>query len=208
MLHDSIRRVPDLPDLALARTCRQIHTEFLHRFYALSQFIITVLLADAFLAKTALGQTLHLPEKQLQLSKIRNVVLVVSLEQLDGGSYNDIDTIVHNLPAVWNLTVAFTFQERMYIHRENAERWRMSALLLGMVCTIVQAVPKSVDLSWVNGTEVHDELRGLKWSMGACSYIPKKVLSEMAGMFAPLRGTLAPRVSKETESFASCSVCQ
>jgi hypothetical protein len=192
MLKSSIRRVPDTLQLALSQTCRQVHEEYFDRFYTLTQFVVTSLPANAFVSSSATeGGRPRLPEIEFQLSKIRDVVLVVLLEELDGGSYFDMQALMRSLPGLSRLAMAFTFQERMYIHKGNAERWKASALLQGIVCRIVQSVPEHVLLQWTAGTEQDDQLRGRKWSMGPCVYIPSKVLGEMASVFEPLKGTLA-----------------
>lgn len=132
-----------------------------------------------------------LPENELQLSKIRDMVLLILVEELDGGSYVDMAMFMEKFSSLRRLKVAFIFRERMYIRKDNAGLWRMSASLQGLVCHVVQTVPNSVQLGWIHGGGQADELRGRKWAMGSCVYIPSATLAEMAATFEPLRGTLA-----------------
>ena len=92
---------------------------------------------------------------------------------------------MENLPLLRRVAVAFTFQERMYIRRQNAGLWKKSAALQGMVCRIVQVVPKNMALSWLD----EEDTDGISKSPGAC--IPGGVLQDMAAMYGPLRGMLA-----------------
>jgi hypothetical protein len=195
MLENSIRKHRGGPDLAISQTCRQIHTEFFQHFYAHTQFIVAASLGNAFTGGSTSARKPYLPDAQLQLSEIRDVVIVAQLEEVDGGSYFDIDTFVDALTGLRKLGVAFTFQERVYVHRGNAGLWAESAVLRGFVCRIVQNVSPRVDLKWMDGSQREgDALRSQNMCLGPCAYIPQAVLQEMADSFAPIRGILAPEL--------------
>lgn len=118
--------------------------------------------------------------------------MVAQLEEVDGESYLDIDTFVHELTGLRRLGVAFTFQERVYVHRGNAELWAESAVLRGFVCRIVQNVPSRVDLKWVDAGEREFCHALPSQKMCAGTYVPQRVLQDMAECFASIRGILAP----------------
>lgn len=134
---------------------------------------------------------LILPDVLFQLHKIRDVVLKVRLGDIDNGSFLDIETLIMSFPNLKMLKVAIDFEERVYIRREMAELWSQSAAVQGIVGRVVQTVPISVSLGWIDGDEKADINGRYGPFLGNGAYIPSTVLRKMAKNFEPLRGLLA-----------------
>jgi hypothetical protein len=178
--------------LAVSQTCRGIHAEFFRHLYLTTVFTITVQPSNAFVGASQVRRPV-LPKQSLCLDMICKIRVLAYIGGVDGGSFFDIAAIIEKTPNLQTFSVAFKFPERLHIRRDNAHLWSNSAVLQGMICHTIQAVPKHVQLNWWYDSESNNEW--INNYLTRWPYVPVDVLSDMARMYEPLRGSLYKRVA-------------
>lgn len=86
--------------------------------------------------------------------------------------------------------MAFAFPLRAYMAEHNAHLWAESAILQGLICHVLRAVPAHVELSWWGGEEDRSVLEVESYRMWSSMYVPKEVVEAIAAPLILLRGAL------------------
>lgn len=133
---------------------------------------------------------IYLPEKQLRLSLVTNLKILIRIDLMGAGSLVDLGSVVKTLSGLRKLCIAFVFAKRAYMRRDNAERWTQSSALNGLICRIMRATPKEVELCWGVWKELRVQMLQNEVGFRNLGFLDGRMLEEMGQVYEPMRGTL------------------
>jgi len=133
-----------------------------------------------------------LPEKHLKLELVTNLHILVRIDLLGPGSFVDLAWALRKFKGLQKLYVGFVFVIRAYMRRDNADRWRTSSALDGLVCRVMRDTPTNIEIFWGVWNELRAQMLENESSFRNLGFLDGGMLEKMARVYEPLRGRNLP----------------